>query len=82
LAFEIIDVTFWNLSQWAKSLEKQFECRINKKRTPSNCFFQRFCPLGYSIYYTRALSGLSMRIASLMGISAMGILSCFWSNFF
>jgi len=22
-----------------------FECRINKKRTPSSCFW-RFCPLG------------------------------------
>jgi len=23
-----------------------FECRINKKRTPSDCFFWWFCPLG------------------------------------
>jgi len=23
-----------------------FECRINEKRTLSDCFFWRFCPLG------------------------------------
>jgi len=28
------------------SMALHFECRINKKRTPTDCFYWRFFPLG------------------------------------
>jgi len=28
-----------------------FECRINKKHTPSDGFFWRFCPLGQMVLF-------------------------------